>query len=347
MPSISVCIPTRNRADTLRQTLSAMQAQTRRYDEMIVGDDASDDNTPEVVRSFQDKRIRYMRHERNVGIYANWNSMVSQCSGDYICIYHDHDHYLPTILEESATLLDQNPAMSFAHTAIVFGDPTGTIVDLDLRSFPPVMPGEQLRSILANGWSSPVMAATAMVRRSASQEVGPYEYDRFGLGCDKHMWFRLAGIGTIGYVRQPQAVIQIRQRGVGTAKPSWVTEMGVLSMRAIEIEEAFASDTQGRSRARALMAREKDERLLILSFRALLLDYDWRQHERNITGQMSPLARVAYYVARPLRPALRHLILPLHYRRIERARLAAQRRADTYSRQNPHLFPPSRSLSAS
>jgi glycosyltransferase involved in cell wall biosynthesis len=97
--SISILIPTRNRAHTLRQTIEAMQQQTAAYDELIVGDDASDDHTRETVAEFRDPRIQYVHHQNNLGIYGNWNDLIGRASGDYLCIYHDHDRYLPHILE--------------------------------------------------------------------------------------------------------------------------------------------------------------------------------------------------------------------------------------------------------
>src|SRR5262249_36505998 len=118
--SITVCIPTRNRAGTLRQTLLAMERQTAAYDQLIVGDDASDDDTRTTVEAMRNDRLQYVRHPRNIGLYQNWNDLVGRAAGDYICIYHDHDVYLPAILEKSRSLLDQHPRMAFVHTAILF-----------------------------------------------------------------------------------------------------------------------------------------------------------------------------------------------------------------------------------
>jgi cellulose synthase/poly-beta-1,6-N-acetylglucosamine synthase-like glycosyltransferase len=339
MPTISVCVPTRNRAAELKHTLSAMQSQTRPYTELIVGDDASDDHTAEVVASFQEPRIRYIRHVQNVGIYANWNALIGQCSGEYICIYHDHDRYLPTILEQSASLLDRYPDMSFVHTALVLANRTGEMVDVDLRPFPSVMPGQELRANLANGWHSPVMAATTMVRRSAYERVGPYQYEKYGLGCDKHMWFQLAGVGTVGYVQNAQAVIQMRERGVGTAKPSWSNEMGMLRMRAEEIDELYHSDAPGKSQAQREMLLQRDRRLLTLAVRALVLDRpeEWALHEKDVIQMLGAPTRLLYHIAKPLRELLRIAVLPLHYKRIERSLRRAKKRADIYAQQNPHL----------
>ena len=109
MPKVSICIPTRNRSQSLRETFLAMLAQTFQDWEIIVGDDASTDDTADVVSSFSDARIRYVRHPRNLGIYQNWNSLIALCQGEYVAIYHDHDIYLPTIVEDPVLCLTGTP----------------------------------------------------------------------------------------------------------------------------------------------------------------------------------------------------------------------------------------------
>jgi glycosyltransferase involved in cell wall biosynthesis len=339
MSTISVCIPTRNRAKQLWHSLSAMQLQTRAYTELIVGDDASDDDTPDVVASFHEPRIRYLRHERNLGIYGNWNKLVENCSGDYICIYHDHDRYLPTILEQSASLLDRDPEMTFVHTALALAESVGTLVGVDLRPFPSVMPGRELRVHLANDWHSPVMAATVMVRRSAYERVGPYQYEKYGIGCDKHMWFELAKEGTVGYIPTPQAVMQVRERGVGTAKFDWGNELGTYRMRDEEIDELYRSDPSARALARREMLQQKDRRVLVRAIRCLILERpdEWALHEKKIIEMLSLPYRLLYRVAKPLRELLRVAVLPMHYKRCERAQERAKAIAVAYAQRHPGL----------
>lgn len=316
-----------------------MQAQTRPYAELIVGDDASEDETREVVVSFRDPRIRYVRHERNVGIYRNWNSLISLCSGDCVCIYHDHDQYLRTILERSANLLDEHPDMPFVHTALTFADAAGTLVGLDIRPFPAVMTGAQMRQVIAEGLHSPIMAATAMVRRTAYHNVGFYEPDKYGLGCDKHMWFRLAQLGPVGYVSAPQATIRVRERNAPTAKFDWDNVFGSFQMQQEETGELYVNNPLGRASAERRMARERDRLLLLFSLRALLLERPeaWSAVEERVLALMGAGARLVYRATRAFRP-LQHLIrataLPLHYSRIARVARNERRRAEAYALQH-------------
>jgi hypothetical protein len=316
-----------------------MQRQTRPYTELVVGDDASDDETRRVVGSFNDGRIRYVRHDRNIGIYANWNALIELCSGDYVCIYHDHDEYLGTILERSAHLLDQHPDMTFAHTALTAITSTGDVVRVDIQPFAAVMLGADLRRCLAKGLYSPVMAATAMVRRTAYLKVGSYEPARYGLGCDKHMWFRLAQEGTVGYVAEPQANIRVREKGAQSAVFPWEDFFGSLRMRHEEVAELYATNPVVRSAATWRVNREKDFGLLMFSLRALLVDHqeEWSPEDEHVIGYMGLGTRLLYRAARasePIQWLLKSVALPLHYKRIARRAAAERQRAEAYLAQH-------------
>ena len=330
--SITVCVPTRNRAGALRQTLLAMQRQTVPYDEMIVGDDASEDATRQTVEEFRDCRIRYVRHPRHMGLYQNWNDLIGRAAGDYICIYHDHDWYLPAILEKSRRLLDERPGVAFVHTALLSADAAGSLVNADIRPFPPVMRGADLRRMLARDWHSPVMAATVMARRDAYRSAGPYRPERYDLGCDKHMWFRMAQEGDVGYVAEPQALIRARERGRGTAQFSWAAEWGLLHMREDEIAEAFAQDDAARAAAERRLRHQASTRFLARAIRALLLEppETWARDEDQVVSILGPGARALYLAVRQLRPfcqLVKAVGLPLHYARVARREEAARRRA--------------------
>ena len=66
-PLVSVCIPTYNKARYLRKFLESIINQTYRNLENIISDNASTDNTGEMVKSFSDDRVKYCRNPTNIG----------------------------------------------------------------------------------------------------------------------------------------------------------------------------------------------------------------------------------------------------------------------------------------
>ena len=83
-PAVSVVIPTYNRANTLQRCINSVLQQTFSDFELIVIDDASKDNTAEVLASFDDTRIRYIKLEQNVGGGEARNIGVREASADII-----------------------------------------------------------------------------------------------------------------------------------------------------------------------------------------------------------------------------------------------------------------------
>jgi len=94
-PLVSVIIPTYNRADLIKRAMDSVFAQTYSNLEIIVVDNASLDNTAEVVSSFSDKRLKFIRHDVNKGPAASRNTGLKNSHGDYITFLDSDDEWIP------------------------------------------------------------------------------------------------------------------------------------------------------------------------------------------------------------------------------------------------------------
>ena len=117
IPMVSVGIPTYNQSEFLRQAIQSVLNQTFQDFEVIVVDDCSTDNTPDVVRQFDDRRIRYHRTDVNLRPPRSWNECVRIAQGEYFAILPHDDLYEPTFLARMISALDQNPSVGFAQCA--------------------------------------------------------------------------------------------------------------------------------------------------------------------------------------------------------------------------------------
>ena len=84
MTKISICIPTFNGSRYFEDALRSALNQTFEDFEVVVCDDASTDNTLEIARSFDDKRLKILEFKNNLGLAGNWNRATQYCSGDLI-----------------------------------------------------------------------------------------------------------------------------------------------------------------------------------------------------------------------------------------------------------------------
>ena len=105
-PTGSVIIPTYNRARMVDRAIQSVLSQTYQDFEIIVVDDASTDNTQEVVKEcmFRDKRVRYIKHEKNKGGSAARNTGIKNEHGEYVGFLDSDDEWLPTKLEKQIEL---------------------------------------------------------------------------------------------------------------------------------------------------------------------------------------------------------------------------------------------------
>ncbi|GAH74960.1 unnamed protein product, partial [marine sediment metagenome] len=108
-PTVSVIIPTYNRAYLIGRAIQSVLNQTYQDFEIIVVDDGSTDDTEEIVRSFKDKRIGYVRHEKNKGAAAARNTGIKAAKSEYIAFQDSDDEWLPEKLEKQMKVFENAP----------------------------------------------------------------------------------------------------------------------------------------------------------------------------------------------------------------------------------------------
>jgi glycosyltransferase involved in cell wall biosynthesis len=116
-PLFSIVIPAYNNAQFLPDAINSVLQQTYPHLELIVVDDASPDNAAEVIKSFSDPRVRYIKHEVNKGLSAARNTGISNATGDYIALLDGDDYFHPDKLRAHAEFLEKNPDVTVTYNA--------------------------------------------------------------------------------------------------------------------------------------------------------------------------------------------------------------------------------------
>ncbi len=108
--SVSIGIPVYNGERFLAQTLDSILSQTYQDFEIIISDNASDDNTEAICRNYAaiDSRIRYYRNETNLGAAYNYNCLVELAKGKYFKWAAHDDLLAPTFIERCVEILEAN-----------------------------------------------------------------------------------------------------------------------------------------------------------------------------------------------------------------------------------------------
>jgi hypothetical protein len=205
MTRVSVCIPTRNQAGYLEAAVRSALDQDVDGMEVLVHDDASSDETAEVLAGFADARLRVLRHPEPLGVAANRNSCVEQARGRAIAWLDSDDVYLPGSLAERLSVLADNPQVGLVHGGFELIDSDG----LPLRPWPAahdcdiIQSGEEAFGDLAA--SNPITTSTVVALRSLHQQAGPFAASIGPSSSDWDMWLRIALRCDVAYLAHPVA----------------------------------------------------------------------------------------------------------------------------------------------
>jgi len=116
MPTVSIIITAFNRAYLITKAITSILEQNYCDFEIIIVDDASTDNTREVVAQIKDRRIRYVHHVENRGWPAARETGFAQAKGSYIAFCDSDDWWYPEKLSKQMAVFEQSPEADFIFT---------------------------------------------------------------------------------------------------------------------------------------------------------------------------------------------------------------------------------------
>jgi glycosyltransferase involved in cell wall biosynthesis len=207
--SVDVVIPCYNYARYLRDCVDSVLCQRDVDVRVLVIDDCSSDETPEVGRSLAaaHSRVEFRRHEVNAGHLATYNEgLLGWSTADYVVLLSADDLLVPGSLGRAVRIMDADPAIGMVYGRSLYFETTPQI--------PPIPPGqpphtrwsgaEWLEGRCRSGINV-ISSPEVVVRGSVQRAVGGY---RPGLphAGDLEMWLRIAAVADVAYVRRvPQA----------------------------------------------------------------------------------------------------------------------------------------------
>lgn len=111
-PLVSILIVSYNAQRYIEATVQSCLKQTYTNIEVLILDNASKDRTREIIRQLNDKRVRLIASEKNLGAYGGLNELLEKAKGEYIAIQDHDDLWLPEKLERQIEFLETHPEYS-------------------------------------------------------------------------------------------------------------------------------------------------------------------------------------------------------------------------------------------
>jgi hypothetical protein len=235
MPRVSVVITTYNRSALLQRAIeSARNAGTQL--ELIVVDDCSTDDTPDVCARIDD--IRYVRLSTNRGLSNARNVGIEESSSEFITFLDDDDLRLPGSIDKQLRIIESDDEIALCYGQAFIADahrqlPTGEL-------YPPSCPqGDIFWDLLEHNL---IPVPTALARKSSLLAVGGFNIDLKATE-DWDMWLRLSERFSIAAVTEPVAIY----RKATAESGQMCSNSGLLCRQGLLVQQMAL----GRPRARA------------------------------------------------------------------------------------------------
>jgi glycosyltransferase involved in cell wall biosynthesis len=125
---LSVCMAVRNGSNFIEEQIASILPQLGDEDEFVLVDDASKDNTVEIIEGFHDERVRIIRHEQNRGVVQSFGRALEEARGEIIFLTDHDDIWRADKVEKFLEIFTTRPAVTVVMSDLVIIDAAGKII---------------------------------------------------------------------------------------------------------------------------------------------------------------------------------------------------------------------------
>lgn len=200
-PKLSVILPVHNAEEYLRQTIDSILFQTFNNFELIVVDDGSTDSSSQIISSYDDTRIVYIKNETNLRLVATLNKGIAAAKGEYIARIDADDRCLPTRFQKQLDFLESHRNIDLCGSWANLIGPDGRRIGRIKN----VCDNRLLSCLLL--FTCPLVHPSVMGKASIFKE-NPYDASMLHIE-DLELWSRLSS-KDIGIANIPEYLIDYR-----------------------------------------------------------------------------------------------------------------------------------------
>jgi len=212
-PKVTVLIPTFNGAEYLAAAIDGVLSQTVSDFELIVLDNASTDNTPDIMARYTDPRLRTFRNENNLGFLGNVSKGRQLARGEFLVDIGSDDIWEPSMLARALDFFIAHPSVSFLHTAATWINETDEPIGQITVPWRTLTTG---RDAFVEVFKYGFCFSGMFMRKHLLDAFGPIN-PSFDEMLDLWWFLRLSLRGDVGYIHDPLVRFRLHGRSLSAA----------------------------------------------------------------------------------------------------------------------------------
>ncbi len=231
--TLSVIISNFNHAHYIANALEAILNQSYRPMEVLIIDDASTDNSVEVIQRFveRDPIVRLIRNEKNMGNVYNVNKFLQLLQGDYVYATSSDDQTLPGLFEKSMNILTEYPQAGLCSTDCFFlientGEMREGKIPRVVNEQGYVSPREFVK-YMRRHFYPPIAYGSVIMKRAALIEAGGFNTE-LKWSSDLFVFLVIAFRYGICYIPEPLMIFRIRESAFSSGYRRWPQQRRVM-----------------------------------------------------------------------------------------------------------------------
>lgn len=245
---VTIAIPTLNRVDYLRLAVSSALGQTYRNIEVIVSNNASTDQTMNMLSMIIDTRLTVIVQQETIGMMDNWNHCLARATGMYFLLLSDDDILEPNAIEEMLHAYEESDregkGIGFVWSAATNIDGEGNVIEMKAEPEPPESAESLLRMYFECKHDVRLYPCAILFR---TRDLDPGYDLRFPLAADTAQWMRsIIKYGSAKYISAKLVRYRMHHNTTLKTNPSvWCNEYSALKSYVLNQLKARGENIYG------------------------------------------------------------------------------------------------------